>query len=116
MKFILALAHFLFSTSIFAAAKGDDFKEKYLFTHLPKAKAHPSKDEVSKCFKFNKPSKEVLQSYQSCRKDPKLPAPLDEAMGTCVRKDGANAYFFEDLQECNAARDELVEALADKEN
>lgn len=113
MKLILASILFLFSTSVFAAAKGDDFKDKYLFTHLPKTKNKEKADEVSKCFKFNKPSKEVLQSYQSCRKDPKLKAPLEEAMGTCLRQDGANAYFFEDMEECNAARDELVDSLKD---
>lgn len=112
MKIILALILLQISSLALADVKGDDFKGKYLFTHLPKVKNHEHADEVSKCFKFNKPSKEVLQSYQSCRKDPKLSAPLDEAVGTCVRKDGANAYFFEDMQECNGARDEIVDGLS----
>jgi len=97
-------------TPAFAQNKGDEFKEKYLFTHLHMAIVKPV-DEVSKCFKFNKPSKEVLQSYDHCKKDPKLKSPLEEAIGTCLRKDGANAYFFEDLQECDAARTEILDSL-----
>lgn len=96
-----------------AAHKGDEFKGKFLFTHLRKTK--PAKDEVSKCFKFNKPSKEVLQSYHQCKQDPKLASPLEEAAGTCVRNsDGANAYFFEDMQECESARAEVVDMLEDQ--
>lgn len=117
MKTVLAIL--LIYSPVFAgpkgvsrAAKGDEFKEKYLFTHLQKP-AKKSVSDISKCFKFNKPSKEVLQSYQQCRKDPKLPAPLEEALGTCVRNDGANAYFFEDMQECESARAEVVDSLAD---
>lgn len=92
--------------------KGEDFKQRFLFTHLHKKSAKGPIDEVSKCFKFNKPSQEILQSYDQCRPDPKLVSPLDEAIGTCVRKDGANAYFFEEIKECDSARTEILDEIA----
>jgi len=101
------------SSLALAEVKGADFKEKFLFTSLKKTNyKENSGHEISKCFKFHKISQEILQTYQSCRKDPKLPAPLDEAMGTCIRKDGANAYFFEDMKECEAARAEWIDSFA----
>jgi hypothetical protein len=110
MKTIFILLLLQVTTPAFAQTKGDDFKEKYLFTHLHLAIVKPV-DKVSKCFKFNKPSKEILQTYDHCKKDPKLASPLEEAMGTCLRKDGAKAYFFEDVKECESARTEIVESL-----
>ncbi|WP_413291193.1 hypothetical protein [Bdellovibrio sp. HCB337] len=113
MKTIVLLSILSLSAPVFAKTKGDDFKEKYLFTHLRKTTKTEPVDDVSKCFKFHKVSQEVLQSYDQCRKDPNLPSPLEEAMGTCIRKDGANAYFFEDMKECESARVEVVESLKD---
>lgn len=112
-KIIFFFFVFQLSLSAFAEPKGAEFKDKFLFSYLKKpAKKAQAEQEVSKCFKLNKASLEVLQGYDSCRKDPKLEAPLDEAIGNCTRKDGANAYFYEDIKECEAARTEWVDGLA----
>lgn len=116
MKTILVFCLLQIGAVTFAktkAVKGDEFKEKYLFTHLHKTSSPKPLDEISKCFKFHKVSQEVLQSYDQCKKDPQLASPLEEAMGTCIRKDGANAYFFEDMKECESARTEVLDSLSE---
>ncbi|MBC87303.1 MAG: hypothetical protein CL677_09010 [Bdellovibrionaceae bacterium] len=65
---------------------------------------------ATQCFKSNPDSIKALKTYKSCGLTPNgRQAPLEELKAECNRGENTVAYFFDNIESCNAARLDLYE-------
>jgi hypothetical protein len=111
MKILFAMA--LFSQFAFAAKGAEDYVGKYMFTHAHDPKLKEYDDVISKCFKITGKTVKALASYDLCDGNVVKQAPMQKALGHCVRKkDDATGYIFETKKDCEQAQADTADGAA----
>lgn len=68
---------------------------------------------VSKCFRITDKVMKVLEGYDLCDGNVVKQAPLQEAIGHCVRKkDGATGYIFESMKACKTSQSDAADGAS----